>query len=240
MKLGNAILLLFAAVLLVFSARALSRIERLNDKIDALEARLKAPPPRLAAVPLPPAPEEAVSPPPSTSTSPAPPAAKTPAPSVEAPTFVIGERSGRASKKSRPMSVDQIGVELTPEQKRAIEAVLEARRREQLQIDGDAAFRHRELERRYDAQIRSWLDAEQRRRFDESRTPPRPDGPLTGQAQDYIRKDPAPYDLEVEWGGEWWPARTKDVRGELTLIHYVGHGEEWHEWVGPERVRHRR
>jgi hypothetical protein len=90
------------------------------------------------------------------------------------------------------MSADQLGVELTPEQKRAIEGVLEARRREQLQIEGDAAFRHRELERRYDAQIRSWLDAEQRKRFDEARPAPRPDGPLTGSVEDYVRRDPAP------------------------------------------------
>ena len=120
------------------------------------------------------------------------------------------------------------------------ECVRASRGRRLLQIEGGTAFRHRELDRRGAAQIRSWLTPEQPRVFDESQSVPRPDGPLTATAESYIEKDPGPHDLEVERGGEWWPARTKDVRGELTLIYSVGHGEEWREWVGPERVRPRR
>jgi hypothetical protein len=140
--------------------------------------------------------------------------------------------------KQRPASSPEIAG-LSEAQKRAIAELEEARRKELLQIEGEFAARKRDLARRYDALVRACLSPEQQQRFDEqqSASAPKRDGPLTANAKSYVDQDPAPYDLEVEWHGTWWPARTVTVQGELTLIHYVGHGEEWHEWVAPERVR---
>ncbi|MES2571005.1 MAG: M56 family metallopeptidase [Verrucomicrobiota bacterium] len=43
--------------------------------------------------------------------------------------------------------------------------------------------------------------------------------------------------IEVEWKGKWWPATVLKKEGERTLIHYVGFGAEWDEWVGADRLR---
>jgi hypothetical protein len=51
------------------------------------------------------------------------------------------------------------------------------------------------------------------------------------------RVEPTGPPAEVEWNGSWYPATVLGVDGERTLIHYVGYGENWDEWVGPERIR---
>jgi hypothetical protein len=43
--------------------------------------------------------------------------------------------------------------------------------------------------------------------------------------------------IEVEWKTKWWPATILKKEGERTLIHYVGYGSEWDEWVTSERIR---
>jgi RNA binding activity-knot of a chromodomain. len=43
--------------------------------------------------------------------------------------------------------------------------------------------------------------------------------------------------VQVLWGGKWWPARVKQVRGDQLYIHYNGYGNKWDEWVGPDRYR---
>jgi hypothetical protein len=44
-------------------------------------------------------------------------------------------------------------------------------------------------------------------------------------------------EIEVEWGGQWWPATVVQKNGDKTLIHYVGWGDEWDEWVMKDRMR---
>lgn len=43
--------------------------------------------------------------------------------------------------------------------------------------------------------------------------------------------------VEVLWGGQWWAAEVVEARSGLSRIHYTGWGNEWDEWVGPERIR---
>lgn len=48
--------------------------------------------------------------------------------------------------------------------------------------------------------------------------------------------------VEVEWHGDWWPARVLDVVSRVPAqwrIHYEGYGDEWDEDVDPERIRRR-
>lgn len=47
-----------------------------------------------------------------------------------------------------------------------------------------------------------------------------------------------PQALQVEWRGNWYPAEILTSSGASNLIRYVGYGAEWHEWVGPERMRY--
>lgn len=44
-------------------------------------------------------------------------------------------------------------------------------------------------------------------------------------------------EIEVEWEGDWYPATVLKKDGAKTLIHYVGFGNEWDEWVTAERIR---
>jgi hypothetical protein len=43
--------------------------------------------------------------------------------------------------------------------------------------------------------------------------------------------------LEVESKGAWYPARVLEEDGASLRVHYAGYGDEWDEWVGPDRVR---
>ena len=44
-------------------------------------------------------------------------------------------------------------------------------------------------------------------------------------------------EIEVEWKEQWFPAVVLKKDGDKSLIHYVGFGDEWDEWVTAERVR---
>jgi hypothetical protein len=43
--------------------------------------------------------------------------------------------------------------------------------------------------------------------------------------------------IEVEWKEKWWPATIVKKDGDRTLIHYVGYGSDWDEWVTADRIR---
>jgi hypothetical protein len=43
--------------------------------------------------------------------------------------------------------------------------------------------------------------------------------------------------IEVEWRGSWWPATVRKRRSGRYLIHYTDYGDDWDEWVGPDRIR---
>jgi len=44
-------------------------------------------------------------------------------------------------------------------------------------------------------------------------------------------------EIEVEWNGQWYPATILKKDGDKTMIHYVGYGDNWDEWVAKERIR---
>ncbi len=44
-------------------------------------------------------------------------------------------------------------------------------------------------------------------------------------------------EIEVLWGGTWFPATVLKKDGNRTYIHYVGWGDTWDEWVTAERIR---
>lgn len=46
-------------------------------------------------------------------------------------------------------------------------------------------------------------------------------------------------DAVVLWSGKWYPATVIAVNnaGTQCRIHYKGYGENWDEWVGPDRIR---
>ena len=43
--------------------------------------------------------------------------------------------------------------------------------------------------------------------------------------------------VEAESKGRWYRAKIIDVDGDQTQVHYAGYGDDWNEWVGPERLR---
>jgi hypothetical protein len=45
--------------------------------------------------------------------------------------------------------------------------------------------------------------------------------------------------IEVELGGEWWPAISLRRRKTDTYIHFEGWGNSWDQWVANHRVRMR-
>jgi len=237
------VLVALAGVLVLTGTRILDRIDHLSDQVAALKTRTAAHPPRLEGAP-PTSERRAPSASGAEASTGVPAASEAPSPAAApgATDFIQAQPGARAAKKPRkkpdPPAIDPAGMDLAPERRRAIETLLKAHQLEANQIDGNATLQHLELARRTRAQLRSWLDPEQQRRFDEL-TLPKPDGPLTPKASALIQRDPVPYDLEVEWGGEWWPARTVELRGEARQIQFVGYGEESNEWLGPERIRPR-
>ncbi len=42
---------------------------------------------------------------------------------------------------------------------------------------------------------------------------------------------------DVLWKGTWYPATVKKVKGDECYIHYTGYGNNWDEWVGPDRIK---
>lgn len=42
---------------------------------------------------------------------------------------------------------------------------------------------------------------------------------------------------DVLWQGKWYPAAVKKARGDQAYIHYDGYGDNWDEWVGPDRIK---
>lgn len=42
---------------------------------------------------------------------------------------------------------------------------------------------------------------------------------------------------EVLWKGKWYPAKVMKVKGDECYIHYNGYGNNWDEWVGPDRIK---
>ena len=44
-------------------------------------------------------------------------------------------------------------------------------------------------------------------------------------------------EIEVEWQGQWWPAKVLKKDGDKTRVHYIGWGDEWDEWVPAIRIR---
>lgn len=51
-----------------------------------------------------------------------------------------------------------------------------------------------------------------------------------------VQGEPAQGDLLVEWGQQWWPGEILKQEGENYFIHYKGYGNNWDEWVTPERL----
>lgn len=43
--------------------------------------------------------------------------------------------------------------------------------------------------------------------------------------------------VEVQWKGKWYSAQVIGLRGEQARVHYAGYGNDWDEWVPPERIR---
>jgi hypothetical protein len=43
--------------------------------------------------------------------------------------------------------------------------------------------------------------------------------------------------VEVQWGGTWYPAQVLAVNGGSTRIHYTNYDSSWDEWVPPARIR---
>lgn len=43
--------------------------------------------------------------------------------------------------------------------------------------------------------------------------------------------------VDIEWHGSWWDGQIIDVRSGLYKVHYSGWGNEWDEWVEPNRLR---
>jgi hypothetical protein len=43
--------------------------------------------------------------------------------------------------------------------------------------------------------------------------------------------------IEVEWGGTWWPAEVLKEEAGRYYIHYTGWADNWNEWVTKERIR---
>lgn len=44
-------------------------------------------------------------------------------------------------------------------------------------------------------------------------------------------------EIEVKWGGTWFPATILKTENQKTLIHYDGWGSNWDEWVTSDRIR---
>lgn len=44
-------------------------------------------------------------------------------------------------------------------------------------------------------------------------------------------------DSEVEWRGEWFPAKVIKAESDRWRIHYIGYEESWDEWVDAKRIR---
>lgn len=42
--------------------------------------------------------------------------------------------------------------------------------------------------------------------------------------------------VKVEWNGQWYAATILDIGDGKYKIHYEGWGNEWDEWVKPERM----
>jgi hypothetical protein len=72
-------------------------------------------------------------------------------------------------------------------------------------------------------------------------------GPAVGQqapVRDCFRPAPRPavpyracQNVQVQWGGTWWPAELLQVRGNQYYIHYTGWSNTWDEWVPECRIR---
>jgi hypothetical protein len=43
--------------------------------------------------------------------------------------------------------------------------------------------------------------------------------------------------IEVLWGNRWWAAEVLQVKGNQSYIHYTGYGDNFDEWVTPDRIR---
>lgn len=43
--------------------------------------------------------------------------------------------------------------------------------------------------------------------------------------------------VEVEWHGTWYPAVVIEAGQGQWKIHYDGYGDDWDEWVGPDRIK---
>ena len=44
---------------------------------------------------------------------------------------------------------------------------------------------------------------------------------------------------EAYWGSSWYPVSVIATKGDHCLIHYDGYGDNWNEWVPPNRIRPR-
>jgi hypothetical protein len=43
--------------------------------------------------------------------------------------------------------------------------------------------------------------------------------------------------VEIEYSGEWYPARVMKVKGGIHFVHYDGYNSSWDEWVPSKRIR---
>jgi hypothetical protein len=78
-----------------------------------------------------------------------------------------------------------------------------------------------------------WVTAERMRYSAEDLQASTPD---PGQAP-AVRMTLEPGDAVAFHGSRWWRAEVLAAAGEQRLIRYVGYGEEWDEWVGPDRFK---
>lgn len=44
-------------------------------------------------------------------------------------------------------------------------------------------------------------------------------------------------EVQVEWSGGWYKAKILDRKEGLYKVHYSGWGDNWDEWVKPERIK---
>jgi hypothetical protein len=43
--------------------------------------------------------------------------------------------------------------------------------------------------------------------------------------------------VDVSWGGSWWQGQVLSVKDDKYLVHYIGWGSNWDEWVTTARLR---
>lgn len=67
-----------------------------------------------------------------------------------------------------------------------------------------------------------------------------PPASKAGTARDAAPVPAGMTEVDVFWGGRWWPATILKREGQRAHVHYDGWSASHDEWVTPERMRPRR